>query len=445
MNNKKDIFDEVIFERQNVAKMKNETIVVYDYGTFIYFAQALAKFFKKVYYYTPWKGSFPTAEKAMIGEGIDGIENLKPRKRKGFFDLIREKSIDLVVFPDVGDGDMAEMIRAMGIPVFSMGKSEILEMNRGFFKKKLKEVGLPTTPYDEIQGTEVLRTAFKDQKNRNRIAKLSYFRGLMETFELKNYNHVKSRMNYLAHHAGAYGSQIDIILEDKIEGVEVGTDWSITTPGWFERGMYGLEVKGSGYVSKVIDFKNMPKPLKEVHSKIGQYIAENGGMGMMSTEVIVTKDLEPYWIDATQRLGSPPGEIISANYVNLGEQVRACAHGYKVTPKEKHKYAASVVLSSRWATYESIAIDFPKEMSPYLRFRNLYMDTDGQYYFIPQQEIGTIGAAIGFSDKSIEEAEKQALEVAKTVEADSIEFEDSIFDKANEQIEKAYKIGLGSF
>src|SRR5208337_3215267 len=95
----------------NRLNLKNIEIAMYDYGIFTYIAEELAKYAKKFNLYTPWKGSFPMPEKAMIGEGLLNVNNVYH-----FFETLKgmDKKKDIIIFPDCNDGDIGAMLAREG-------------------------------------------------------------------------------------------------------------------------------------------------------------------------------------------------------------------------------------------------------------------------------------------------------------------------------------------
>src|SRR5437870_13623972 len=111
------------------------TALVIDSGLFLPWCWRLAKEFKRVVFAPHWRGPYARSKKLIIGAGFEEFEQtLEP------FELLRKKEIDLVVTPDVQEGDIAEFLRATGVPVWGSGAAGELETNRFKLKQALAKV-----------------------------------------------------------------------------------------------------------------------------------------------------------------------------------------------------------------------------------------------------------------------------------------------------------------
>ncbi len=411
----------------------------FDYGLFVCIAQEFAKHGVDTFYYSPWKGSYPTAEKAQIGEGLEGLNNVLQ-----FFDMLKklDKKEDVVVFPDVGDGDLITHLREDGYNVFGCGKSEIIEINRLELKHILKKVGLPVIPFKHIIGIDNLEKYLKTVTKK--YIKTSYYRGLMETLDHVDWNHTKQRIDKLRHDAGAYQDKLEFIVEDAIEdAVELGTEWFMNNKHYLTEGCIGIEIKDKAYIGKFLKLYDLPEPMGEVHDALEDYLARNGMQGMFSTEVRIDKDQTPWFNDFTARAGSPPTESLCNIYENFPEAIIAVAEGEPIKLKAISKYVAQVVLKSDWAITETTYLEFPEKLLGKLVFRNLCKINE-RYLYIPQDRCNIIGAAIGLGNTPLT-AETEALKVAEQLVGDDVFYDKNAFDKADDVMETFEEFGMGKF
>ena len=151
--------------------LKNKTLLVYDQGSFLPLAQRLGKDFGKVLYFTPWKFTWPKFKDTRIGIGVEGVERVD-----SFFDHLDEA--DMLLFPNVGDGDLQVQLEACGYKIWGSRKGEELEQDRVATKNLLKKLKLPVGPYEVIKGMDKLRRYLK--ANENVYVKVDMFRGDME-------------------------------------------------------------------------------------------------------------------------------------------------------------------------------------------------------------------------------------------------------------------------
>jgi hypothetical protein len=417
--------------------LSKKTVLVHDYGLFIELAMCMAKDFKEVIYYAPWKGSYPTPEKAMIGAGIPNLT-----RSMNFFDDVERA--DLLVFFDVYDGDLQEHFRKH-FPdkrVFGTGHGEKLELDRVWFRETLKQLGLPVAKYKEIVGMDAMREVFKSEEDK--WLKISTFRGLFETYHHKTYTKSLPKLDMITHKAGAYQKLIKFLVEDPIApAVEVGGDYFISKGKHLSPGTYGIEAKDMGYVCKIMNKEDLPSPVAKVNDTIEPVLEEFKMNGMICTEIRVLPDGTPYYTDACMRAGCPPAELYCEMFKNFSEIIWGVAGGEDVKPIPATKYGAQIILKSDDAKEDWLAVSVPAKYRKWVKFRNLCQIGD-QMYYIPQDKGTIIGSAIGIGNTP-EEAEMKALEAADSVEAEGIYFEKDCFDQLDEEIEKAQKYGLGRF
>jgi len=263
-------------------------ILVYDYGLCTSHAQKLAEQGHMVFYYVPWQDTFPQSTKALIGEGLEGLHRITD-----FWDYVDK--VDIIVFFDNCCGDLVDYLRKKGYKVFGAGKAEQLELNRIKQKEILKTVGLPVGEYEVIHGLSALREYLKE--NKDKYVKINAFRGDVETFHHKDYKSSLPLLDHIAYKLGAKQEELDFIVEDTIPGVEPGYDGFVVDGKYPEITMYGYELKGAGYIGRVVLDKGLPPALKEINTKLAPFFKVCKARTMFSTEVRVGEDRKGYLID----------------------------------------------------------------------------------------------------------------------------------------------------
>jgi hypothetical protein len=183
-----------------------------------------------------------------------------------------------------------------------------------------------------------------------------------------------------------------------------------------------------------------PEILAYINDAFSPILKKLGYQGNYSTEIRITKDGAPYYIDPTCRVPSPPGELMCEIYENWAEVVWQLAHGELPTPEPKAMYGAEVILTSSWHEEHEIHVKFPSKYKPNVKLKNHTM-RDGEYYCIPNGNGGFFGAVIAYGD-TLDEAIEKVCEVAKTIEADEYSFDDTVFKEACEAIEAGEKFGI---
>lgn len=412
--------------------MINKTALIYDNGLFVELASRLARDYSKVYYYMPWKNAFPRRQQAMIGEGVEGIERILD-----LWDV--EDEVDTWIFPDVYDGDLVQFLRNEGRAVWGIGPAEFLELDRWRTRELQHDIGVDAPKTQRVVGLKELRKALS--KKENLWVKVSCFRGDMETFHHESPFVSAPFLDNLATRLGAAQEVMEFLLEEHIEGVEVGYDgWTIdgNYPGLTS---FGYEIKDLGYVGKVLPYAKLHPLLRQVNSALEPIFKEYGARGFMSTELRITKEKRAFLIDPCMRCGSPPTEGSMELWENLGEVIEAGAAGRIVDPKPKGKYFAMAMMHSSWATKHWTPVDVPADLKQWVKFRNLTV-IDGKHYFVPQDvELPEIGAVVGIGD-SLEEAIEQVDSVAEEIEGFQIEVHNNSFEKAMEVVEEGRELGI---
>jgi hypothetical protein len=415
-----------------------KSVLLYDYGMFLYIAQRLAEHFDDVYYFHPWEGSLPVPVMDHLGSGVPGVT-----KVSSFWDTLNQYKPDLVVFPDVGHSDLQEDLRSRGFNVFGTSKGEVLEFDRSMLRRVLKQVGLPVPPYKVVVGIDALRKEL--ERSTDKYIKISKYRGVCETFYHKNYKHSKAQLNKMAHTLGVLDKSVEFIVEDPLESsVEIGCEWFFTKTGYLPRGMYGYEIKNSAYCGLVCDLDEVPKALKVVMDKFLPVYHHYLVRGALSIELRVSKDgSKRYFIDPCMRFGSPPGEVLSEAYLNMGPLMMAVAEGEELEPRPRATYWAQLVLKARETVTDPLPLDFPPDLTRNLKFRNLAC-LDHQYYYLPlpgEQET-IVGGAVGWGPL-IKSAQAMALNAAEKLDSgDEVYWDLDAFEKADEQIKQGEKVGI---
>ena len=417
--------------------LSKKTVRIYGYGLFeCFMGIRLAETFGKVELFTPWKGSYPVPAKNLIGVGIPGIV-----KVDNFFENL--DSVDLFCFFDVGDGDIQQTLREQGRRVFGTGTADVLEYDRVGFKKILESVGLPVAPYNVLKGIQSLSDELKKPESKGKWVKVSTYRGICETFQNKGYKYSMPKLDVMATKLGAYRNDQEFVLEDSIPGTEAGDDRFLVNGVSLPIATFGFENKDKSYSCRATEVESIPGPVKAVTDALAPVYKQHNICGMISSEVRVSEDQKPYFIDCCARAGSPPSELICELYENFAEIVWAVAGGEMITPIPIAKYAAEVLIKSEMAPTDWVPLDFKESDLKRLKLRNL-CKIENQYYYIPQDGGTILGGAIGFGD-TLEEAQMEALANCQLLECEESHFAADAFDETDEEIKKAEQYGLGRF
>ena len=420
------------------ANLKDKTICVYDYGLFLSLAITLAPYFKRVYYFTPWKTAYPKLNDQWIG---DGLEDEGVYRINDFWDHIEE--YDCVAFPDILDGDLQLELEALDIPVWGSKKGEELEMNRVDTKKWLKKHGFPVYHYEVIKGISAVKKYLEENKGTHFI-KIDTFRGTFETFKAKSLIQVNAKFDELARTLGPYQEKVDFIIEDALDDddvVELAYDGYTIDGQYPDETIFGYEVKGLGYIGTVKKYDKLPDFIKKLNAAIAPEFKKYQYRNFCPPEIRVGKKTEPTMIDWCTRFPSPPSEIYHVIIDNLAEIVYYGAQGKLIQPEYKAKYAMEAVVHSDWAEKEWQEISFPKEIKEWIKLRN-FCKVDGRYYIVPYGDGSTtIGAVVAIGD-SLDECHKKLKSYADKLDGYRLDIEVDAIDRAYEYIEKGKKLGI---
>ena len=416
--------------------LKTKAVAVYDYGLFVELAARLARDFGKVYYYSPWKSSFPTSNLALVGKGLPDVERVE-----NFWDI--KEDCDLFVFPDVYDGDIQMELESQGYAVWGARKGEEMELDRVGMMEWMKKAGLPIPNYTVVTGLPDLRKYLKS--NKDVWVKVSKYRGDFETFKSEDYDLSEPKLDELEWKLGAKKYWEEFVVVQSLDNcVEIGYD-GYTVDGQFPgSAICGIEIKDLGYVAMFKEYDKFAKEVKDFNTAIAPLLKKYNYKGFFSTELRVDKKRDAYMIDFCAREGSPPSELYQEMFSNLSEVIWHGAHGVMVDPISDFAYSAEILLHSQWADKNWQAVDFPRELRDKIKFRNLTVYKD-KYYIVPQSVgLPEIGAVVGFGE-TLDAAIDDAKSVGEQVKGYFIDVPDNALDKAVEELDKCKEFGINLF
>lgn len=404
--------------------LSKKTCCLYDNGLFIELAARLSRDFGRVLYFTPWKSAFPKLAEVAVGEGVPGVERVYD-----IWPLINE--IDLFIFPDVYDGDLQVYLRLMGKRVWGSAAAEFLELDRWRTKELQKEIGVQGPPGELIKGLDALREFVNDTEDK--WIKTSMFRGDFETYHHQKPFITQQFLNKIALQYGPQAESVEFIIEDGVEGQEIGFD-GYTIDGQFPSPiLWGVEVKDRGYVGQVVDYDQLPQPIQDVNEKFAPVLKEYEARSFVSFEMRVNGDGEPVVIDPCMRCGNPPTEVWMELYDNLAEIFWYGAVGELVSPVPVAQWAAMVIIHSQEAAKHWTPIAIPKDIRQWVKLRCLSV-IDGIDYYVPNRaEMVEIGAVIAVAD-TLEEAVELVHNRAEQVDGFSLDIRADVLDAASETL-----------
>jgi hypothetical protein len=420
------------------VNLKDKSIFVFDLsGLYTYVADRLAAFFGTVYYYVPnHEASYLTSDRDEIGTGIPGVTRVHDLWKY----VTADRLVDYFYFPDMGEGSLQCHLSDLGYPVGGSKLSEVLEHDKEKLQQTMERVGLPYAQTERANGFWELREIM--MRTKDKWIKVGWkHRGVFETFHHIDWEHSEEWWFKKAGSVGQYRHTMVILVQDPIPSkAEVAIDgWRVgrVVVPWM---VTGIELKDMGLAGMLV--QEMPGPIFEVEQKLAPEWERLGYNGPYGNEIRLGEDGESYYVDATCRVGRPPGEIHAVVYTNYGEIVRAVCCGEIPTPEFKHKYVAHILLCSPLLCHQWLEVSFPDSIAPYVKLAN-YCIKDGEHWCIPDGsgETDTVGAVVGLGD-TLREAMDNALKYAEQVKAEKLEYRQNLFDDISKSIEAAKEYGI---
>ena len=357
--------------------LKDKTVLVVCSPLFVSLAERLARDFRKAYLFVPFAGAFPTMNSGRVGYGLPGVELVD-----GVFGPHFEQ-VDLFVFPDLYHAALQIHLEKLGKRVWGARNAEELEIQREICKEKMAELGLPVQPWQVLKGITALRAHLKATPNQH--VKIDRWRGVTETFFSPNYAAVETKLDEIAHTLGGFKEMLNFIVEDDLpDRVEVGLDTYCIDGQYPSLTLFGIEVKDCAYVGQMVQWEDIPEPLRRWNEVFAPLFAQYGCRGSISNEIRIGSDHVPYMVDATIRAPCPPSELWQEMFTNLAEILWEGADGVLVEPIPAAKWGVEVILKSSWAEQNWQPVEYPKEFARQIKLFNSVM-VDGRRYVVPQK------------------------------------------------------------
>jgi len=350
------------------------------FGLFVGLAQRLAESGARVLYSTPID-RYDRINEAIVGSGFDDFEWVEE-----LWDF--KKDIDCWVFPDIRHSGFQNELRSQGLPVWGSQMGMELEQSRGFFLRKLKELGLDVPPHTVVVGVSNLAAFLKDKKDV--WIKVSKWRGTWETCHWRSWDEDAHNLDLWSVKWGAIKESVKFICFAKIETeLEIGADTYCVDGQWPSNILHGIEKKDSAYFSAVTPREKMPEELLPIMDAFSPFLKEVGYRNQWSMEVRV-KPPKNYFIDATTRGGLPStASFLAAK--NVDEVIYHGARGEFVDIDYGFKFSAECMVNMKGSEHAWGTAVLPPEVRKNLLFQQC-CDEDGQLWYPPLHTEGnTIG------------------------------------------------------
>jgi len=398
----------------------DKTVMVVENGLFAPVAHRLARDFGRVLYHRGTRHAFPHPNDSAIGAGYKNVERADSWEA-------HIEDVDLFVFPDLYWADTQAYLRSMGHRVFGCGWGEELELWRDDFYSTLKANGFNTVPWEMVRGMTALREHLEDEEDK--YIKISYHRGLCETFRWIDSRISKPRLDVLQHDLGALSEDQWFLVQDSLDSKrEVGSDQIIVDGKFAKTVQYAVEGKDKTGLARMLPYARLPKEVLEINDNLGPVFEAanrdrsgwNPYRGFFSTEIRVAKDGKPYFTDPTCRMASPCGETFMLMCENFSEIVWAAAGGEIVEPVVETPFAAQALIQADLAETQSIPIFIDPKVRGQVCLYHSGIRGDGQEcVFKSDAGMLEIGSVIGLG-ATIDAAIEDCRNAAGKIECDKM-------------------------
>jgi hypothetical protein len=356
--------------------LSQKSCCVFDYGYNIPLARRLAREFGRVQFFCPWKDTAPESLKLAVGTGYDDIERIRH-----WGDAVN--SNDLFVFPDIYDGDLQRDLVNRGKRVWGSRRADRLEYDRTLFLQTVEKVGLPVPGYTTCNGIDELEVHLRDTENNWVKCNL---RGDDETWHHIKWDFTKRRIEAMRHKYGPIGNDILFTVVENIDSViEAAYDgFMVTSPAglvqYSNLGFLGYENKNLSHILRAIPYEDFPDAVRDVNDLFGPELAANYLRSAFGTEIKIVEDedgdgQQNYFLDATCRQPSPPGEIIMEQVTNLGSFFWHGSEGECIELDIEDEFGVQVLIYSECSESNWSPIEFPPELDRWVKlFRTCKRD-----------------------------------------------------------------------
>jgi len=347
-----------------------------------------------VYYYTNWQTPYPTIEASILGYGFDEIQKIEDYGK-----ILLEKSIDAIIFTDVGFGSLADYFRAQGYSVWGTSElAEKLEQDRIFMINTFKELGIGVPATYICKGIKELLKFLSNNEGKTYFIKINKFRGNVETFSVNSAS--QAELLLMQSDMGKILEIADFVVQEPCPGVEIGIDAFFNGKEFIKP--YFVTLEKHATVGKWEE-KSFWDDLWL--NKIKDWLAETGYRGNISLEAFYDNG-KIYALDTTCRFPYPNSCLFPRTIKNWSDAVLEISKGNYPKLEITSSYSAEIPIFSD-AAHKSIKdiqkelifnLD-EKEIDKYFAIRNM-IKLDGKLYHISLDEMLTF--AIGYGNTANE-------------------------------------------
>ena len=410
-----------------------DVVLVIDTGLAIDHAMRFVEEGCVVYYFlTGFMSAFPTFQETVVG---DGFPLEKVEDWGGVVDKVGLVYVTDNVFPQ-----LAEYLRKRGKLVYGPSPELVRwESDRVYGYQKMQEYNIDVPPGKICKGKDELISYIREkEKEEKRVwVKIeNRFRGQIETFSVATAEEAETMLGQAG--LGPYIDEAQFLVQENVDGVEVGCDGYVTPDGVLEPIAYTIEKKGRGNVvvwQRGSDFIDM------WYDKVMDVVVEDNYRCNLSVEAIWNgKDF--YVLEPTPRNPYPVSSLYPRFIKNWVDVVWAVAEGkvIEVDVDWEEPYMVELTISTSEKDLMRV-IDVPDELVKWngegIGFRRV-VKKGGNLWYIPGD---SIIATVNVRGRNIDACFKKAEEIVDEVKCSFVEVDWTIKDDVVEDIKKLEGMG----
>jgi len=409
-----------------------EKVLVLDTGLAIDHAMRFVVDGCVVYYWlSGYISAFPRFEETVIGDGF-------PFEKVEDWGSVIDK-VGLVYITDNVFPQLAEYLRKLGKLVYGP-TSELVrwEADRVYGYEKMKERGISVPPGKVCQGKEELLQFVEEKEKEGKrvwIKIENRFRGQIETFSVSSVSEAETMLSQAG--LGPYLDEAKFLVQENVEGVEIGCDGWVTPEGVLEPIAYTIEKKGRGNVAvwqRGSDF------MEYWYAKVIDVVQETDYRCNLSVEGIWNGS-EFMVLEPTPRNPYPVSSLYPRFIKNWVDVVWAVAEGRVVEVDVDWSKPYMVELTVTSDNDLMRVIDVLDELVRWdgegVGFRRVVYK-DGKYWWVPGD---AILCTVNVKGKDVDECFEKAKEIVQQIKCVFVEVDWKFEDEIKEDLKKLEELG----
>jgi len=421
-----------ISEQAEVSRSLRERVLVIDTNLAIDHAMRFVEDGLEVYYWLANLSAFPHFEDQIGGDGL-GVEKVEDWAQ--VVDKVRLVYITDSCFPH-----LAQRLRDLGKLVYGPTAELVRwEQDRGYAYQKMQEAGV-RVPYGAVlKGKEeVVRWISRREDGERRFwIKVSRYRGNIETFSVSSAREAEAMLSQSGF--GPYLDNLEFLVQEHIEGIELGSDAFVVPSGVLEPISYTIEEKGRGNIAV---WQRRSDFLQEWYEKVHAVVEDTDYRCNLSVEGIWDGG-SLFVLEPTPRNPYPVSSLYPRFVYNFTDVIYAVAEDRVIDLDVdwENPYMMEVTVSTGetklWRVIE-VADGLVNWSGEGVGFRRV-VRKGGKYWYCPGDPVV---ATVNVKGESVEECVKKSKELLKEVSCLFSEYDGTFFESVQEKVRRLGEIGV---